>query len=129
MGPCAGGAVYSPALMDFVFMVKGVSHAFITGPRVVKATMGQDVDEDELGGAVIAQRKAGLACRSENNEAECFGNVKDLLSYLPQCNRQKPSRSITTDKPGRVDDALSMLFRRIRRRRMTCTKSSKRYLT
>jgi acetyl-CoA carboxylase carboxyltransferase component len=106
MGPCAGGAVYSPALMDFVFMVKGVSHAFITGPRVVKATMGQDVDEDELGGAVIAQRKAGLACRSENNEAECFENVKELLSYIPQSNREKLPRSITTDNPGRIDNAL-----------------------
>lgn len=106
MGPCAGGAVYSPALMDFVFMVKGVSHAFITGPRVVKATMGQDVNEDELGGAVVAQRKAGLACRSENNEAECFEAVKELLPYIPQSNREKPSRSATADKPGRTDAAL-----------------------
>jgi acetyl-CoA carboxylase carboxyltransferase component len=106
MGPCAGGAVYSPALMDFVFMVKGVSHAFITGPRVVKATMGQDVDEDELGGAVVAQRKAGLACRSENNEAECFAAVKELLSYIPQNNRDKLPTVKTSDKADRTDAAL-----------------------
>ncbi len=60
LGPTAGGAVYSPALMDFIFMVKEISHAFITGPRVVKAVMGQEVSEEELGGAIAAQRKAGL---------------------------------------------------------------------
>ena len=106
LGPCAGGAVYSPALMDFVFMVKSVSHAFITGPRVVKATMGQDVDEEELGGAMVAQRKAGLACRSENNEAECFEAVKELLSYIPQSSREKPLRAATADKAGRTDASL-----------------------
>src|SRR3989304_1205252 len=67
LGPNAGGAVYSPALMDFTFMVKGISFAFITGSRVVKAVTGQDVSDEELGGALAVQRKAGVACRSENN--------------------------------------------------------------
>ena len=71
IGPCAGGAVYSPALMDFIFMVKGISYAFITGPRVVKAVMGQEISEEELGGAMVAQRKAGVVCSSEDSEAEC----------------------------------------------------------
>jgi len=106
LGPCAGGAVYSPALMDFVFMVKGISHAFITGPKVVKASMGQDVDEEELGGAIVAQRKAGFACRSENSEVECFDSVRELLSYIPQSNREKPARVATSDKPERTDAAL-----------------------
>ena len=106
LGPCAGGAVYSPALMDFVFMVKGISRAFITGPRVIKATMGQDVDEDELGGAVVAQRKAGLACRSENNESECFESVKELLSYVPQSSREKLVKAATVDKAERTDASL-----------------------
>jgi len=106
LGPCAGGAVYSPALMDFVFMVKGISHAFITGPKVVKASMGQDVDEEELGGAVVAQRKAGFACRSEASEVECFDLVRELLSYIPQSNREKPARVATSDKPERTDAAL-----------------------
>ncbi len=90
LGPNAGGAVYSPALMDFIFMVKGISYAFITGPRVVKTAMGQEVSEEELGGATVAQRKSGVACRSENSEEECFQNIKELLSYLPLSNREEP---------------------------------------
>ncbi|MEE8418557.1 MAG: acyl-CoA carboxylase subunit beta [Dehalococcoidales bacterium] len=106
LGPNAGGAVYSPALMDFVFMVKGISHAFITGPRVVKATMGQDVSEEDLGGAVAAQKKAGVAARSENSEEECFRNIRELLSYLPSSNREKPEVRDWGDKPDRRDDSL-----------------------
>ena len=105
-GPCAGGAVYSPALMDFIFMVKGISYAFITGPRVVKAVMGQDVSEEELGGAKVAQKKAGLACRSENSEEDCFNAVKELLGYLPSSNRAKPQRVDWGDSPTRSDPAL-----------------------
>ncbi|MFC1989107.1 acyl-CoA carboxylase subunit beta [Chloroflexota bacterium] len=106
LGPTAGGAVYSPALMDFIFMVKGISHAFITGPRVVKAAMGQEISEEELGGAVVAQRKAGVACRSEDSEAECFQNIRELISYLPSSNREKPKRSDLGDTPGRRDISL-----------------------
>src|SRR5512141_711086 len=90
MGPCAGGAVYSPALMDFVFMIKGTSYAYITGPRVVKSVLGQEVTDEDLGGATAAQRKAGVCARSENSEQECLDNIKELLNFLPQSSREKP---------------------------------------
>jgi len=107
IGPCAGGAVYSPALMDFIFMVKGISYAFITGPRVVKTVMGQEISEEELGGAMVAQRKAGVACRSENSEEECFKSMRELLSYLPSSNREKlPPKIDWGDKPDRKDSSL-----------------------
>ncbi len=108
LGPTAGGAVYSPALMDFVFMVQGISHAFITGPRVVKAVMGQEVSEEELGGATVVQRKAGVACRSENSEEECFQAIKELLGYLPSNNRdrERPKRIDWGDNPDRIDSSL-----------------------
>jgi len=105
-GPCAGGAVYSPALMDFIFMVKGISHAFITGPRVVKAVMGQEVSEEELGGAKVAQEKAGVVCRSENSEEDCFQAIKELLGYLPSNNREKRRRIDWGDNPARIDKSL-----------------------
>jgi len=106
VGPTAGGAVYSPALMDFIFMVKGISHAFITGPRVVKAIMAQEVSEEELGGATVVQRKAGVVCRSENSEEECYQNIKELLNYLPSSNREKPKRVDWGDNLDRKDASL-----------------------
>ena len=106
LGPTAGGAVYSPALMDFTFMVKGISYAFITGPRVVKAITGQEISEEELGGAVAAQKKAGVVCCSENSEAECFQSIRELLSYLPSSNREKPKRVDWGDTPERTDKLL-----------------------
>jgi methylmalonyl-CoA decarboxylase subunit alpha len=106
LGPTAGGGVYSPALMDFVFMVKGISYAYITGPRVVKATTGQDISDEELGGAIAAQKKSGLVCRSENNEEECFQSIRDLLSYLPSSNREMPPRIATSDKHDRIENSL-----------------------
>ena len=106
LGPCAGGAVYSPALMDFIFMVKGISHAFITGPKVVKAAIGEEISEDELGGAIAAQRKAGVVCRSENSEAECLQSIKELLSYLPSNNGERAKQIKAEDKVDRTDSAL-----------------------
>jgi len=106
IGPCAGGAVYSPALMDFVFMVKGISCAFITGPRVVKAVMGQDISEEALGGALVAQRKAGVVCRSEDSEAECLSAIRELLGFLPSNNRHLPPHVDTDDPPERRDKHL-----------------------
>ena len=100
-GPCAGGAVYSPALMDFVFMVKGISYSFITGPRVIKAVMAQEIDEETLGGANSAQQKAGFAARSEEDEKSCFENVRELLSYLPPNNQERPPRVDWGDSPDR----------------------------
>ena len=105
-GPCAGGAVYSPALMDFVFMVKGISYAFITGPRVVKQVVGEEVTEEELGGATATQRKAGVCARTENSEAECLANIRELLSYLPQSNRDFAPIVDFGDKPDRIDETL-----------------------
>lgn len=106
LGPAAGGGVYSPALMDFIFMVKGISNAFITGPRVVKAVMAQEISDEELGGAMVAQRKAGVACRSENSEAECFQSIRELLSYLPSNNREKLAKVDWGDTLGHSDASL-----------------------
>lgn len=103
LGPCAGGAVYSPALMDFIFMVKGMSYAFITGPKVVKAALGQDISEEELGGAIVAQKKAGVICRSEDSEADCFQSIRELLDYLPSNNKEKPRRVDWGDSADRID--------------------------
>jgi methylmalonyl-CoA decarboxylase subunit alpha len=105
LGPNAGGAVYSPALMDFVFMVKG-AYAFITGSRVVKAVTGQDISDEELGGSTVVQKKAGVACRSENSEAECFQHIRELLSYLPSNNRETPPSVDPSDPSGRSDPEL-----------------------
>ena len=106
LGPTAGGGVYSPALMDFIFMVKGISNAFITGPRVVKAVTGQEISEEELGGAIAAQKKAGVACRSENSEDDCFKNIRELLSYLPASNRESAPLVNWGDGTDRVDPGL-----------------------
>jgi methylmalonyl-CoA decarboxylase subunit alpha len=106
LGPCAGGAVYSPALMDFIFMVKGSSYAYITGPRVVEAVLGQTVTDEDLGGAVAAQRKAGVCSRAENSEPECLANIKELLSYLPQNNREKPARAVNVNQSAQRDESL-----------------------
>ncbi len=106
LGPTAGGGVYSPALMDFIFMVKNIGYAFITGPRVVKAATGQEVTEEDLGGAIVTQRKAGVVCRSENDENECFASMRELLSYLPSSNRVRPPRVDWGDKPNRKDPGL-----------------------
>lgn len=106
LGPTAGGGVYSPGLMDFIFMVKGISYAYITGPRVVKAATGQDISDEELGGAIAAQKKSGVVCRSENNESECFQNIRELLGYLPPSNRAKPPRVSRGDNPDRTDGTL-----------------------
>jgi acetyl-CoA carboxylase carboxyltransferase component len=92
--------------MDFIFMVKKISYAFITGPRVVKAVLYKEIMEEELGGATVAQAKAGVVCRSENNETECFQNIRELLSYLPSSNRERPPRIDWGDTPTRTDAAL-----------------------
>jgi acetyl-CoA carboxylase carboxyltransferase component len=106
LGPCAGGAVYSPALMDFIFMAKGISHAFITGPRVVKAVIGEDISEEELGGAIAAQRKAGVVSHSDDSEEECLQSIRELLSYLPSNNWEEAEKVDGGDKPDRTDSSL-----------------------
>ncbi|NPA74467.1 MAG: methylmalonyl-CoA carboxyltransferase [Euryarchaeota archaeon] len=103
MGPCAGGAVYSPAIMDFVLMVNGTSHMFITGPQVIKAVTGEDVDFESLGGAMVHNEKSGNAHLYAENEEEAIELVKILLSYLPSNNVEDPPEMPTGDPPDRED--------------------------
>ncbi|HPQ44956.1 MAG TPA: acyl-CoA carboxylase subunit beta, partial [Syntrophales bacterium] len=101
MGPTAGGAVYSPALTDFVFMVKGTSHMYITGPDVVKAVIGEEVSHEELGGAEAHAAKSGVCHVVSDNDEDCLTRVRDLLSYLPDsCHSPLPVKE-STDSPDR----------------------------
>src|SRR6516165_3015287 len=102
LGPCAGGAVYSPALTDFVVMVKGTSHMFITGPDVVKTVTGEDVTQEELGGALTHASKSGVAAFVYDDEATALAQVRYLLSFLPQNNLEDPPYYEPTDDPDRV---------------------------
>jgi propionyl-CoA carboxylase beta subunit len=90
LGPCAGGAVYSPAMTDFIFMVRGTSHMFITGPDVVKAVTGEDVTQEELGGAMTHASKSGVASFVYEDEKQCLEEVRYLLSFLPSNNLEDP---------------------------------------
>lgn len=90
LGPCAGGAVYSPAMTDFTFMVDKTSHMFITGPDVIKAVLNQDVTFEDLGGARLHNTKSGVAHFFANDERECIGQVRKLLSYIPSNNMEDP---------------------------------------
>ena len=89
MGPCAGGAVYSPAMTDFIFMVQGTSHMFITGPDVVKTVTGEDVTLEELGGAMSHATKSGVAAFVAPDEKSCLDDVRYLLSFLPSNNLEE----------------------------------------
>lgn len=101
MGPCAGGAVYSPAMTDFVFMVKGTSHMFITGPDVVKTVTGEDVTQEELGGAMTHASKSGVAGFVAEDEESCLEQVRYLVSFLPQNNLDDPPYFSPADDPAR----------------------------
>jgi len=90
MGPCAGGAVYSPAITDFTLMVEGISHMFITGPDVIKTVTGEEVSFEDLGGAQAHNAKSGVAHFQAKDEDECFDFARDLLSYLPSNNLDEP---------------------------------------
>ncbi|HAF96646.1 MAG TPA: methylmalonyl-CoA carboxyltransferase [Elusimicrobia bacterium] len=101
LGPCAGGAVYSPALTDFVFMVKGISNMFVTGPEVVKAATGEEVDFETLGGSMTHASKSGVCHFVANSEQDCFRQVKELLSLLPQSRYEAPAPEETKDPENR----------------------------
>ncbi len=101
MGPCAGGAVYSPAMTDFIFMVRGTSHMFITGPDVVKAVTGEDVTQEELGGAMTHASKSGVASFVYEDEKQCLEEVRYLLSFLPSNNLEDPPFVAPDDDPER----------------------------
>lgn len=106
MGPCAGGAVYSPALTDFTLMVKDSSYMYITGPDVVKAVTHEDVTHEELGGASIHSTKSGVCHMVADNEQQCLLLTRELLSYLPQNNMEDPPFIAPTDDPLRADPEL-----------------------
>ncbi len=106
MGPCAGGAVYSPAITDFIIMVKDTSYMFITGPNVIKAVTREDVTSEELGGAITHATKSGVAHFAADNEEEALLQVRQLLSYLPQNNLEDPPALECRDDPNRMDEEL-----------------------
>jgi len=106
VGPTAGGAVYSPAITDFVFMVKGVGQSYITGPEVVKTVTGEEISLEELGGAMVNATKSGNAHFAIDSEQECFQLVRKLLSFLPQGYQHPPPPEDTGDDPNRTDEGL-----------------------
>jgi acetyl-CoA carboxylase carboxyltransferase component len=106
LGNCTGGSVYSPALTDFIFMVEGLSHMCITGPRVIKSVIGEDVTLEELGGARVHCQLTGVADFRVKNEKECMQGIKRLLSFLPSNWRERPPRIESGDDPERFSEAL-----------------------
>ena len=109
LGPCAGGAVYSPAITDFILMVKGTSYMFVTGPNVVKTVTHEEVSFEELGGADTHATKSGVAHRACESEGECLECVRKILSYLPSNNLDEPPRIVATDDPLRECPELDSL--------------------
>ena len=109
MGPCAGGAVYSPAITDFIFMVEETSHMFITGPDVIKSVTGEDVTQEELGGAGTHNTTSGVAHFSAPDEETCLEDVRYLLSFLPENNLESAPYFEPEDSPERKDEELATL--------------------
>lgn len=109
MGPCAGGAVYSPAMTDFVFMVRRSSYMFITGPQVIKAVTNEDVTARDLGGTMVHNSISGVAHMAAESEVEALQQVRTMLGYLPQNNMEDPPFIETDDDPNRMDEALNSL--------------------
>jgi propionyl-CoA carboxylase beta chain len=110
MGPCAGGAVYSPALTDFVFMVEGTSHMFVTGPEVIKTVTHEDVTKENLGGAVTHNSVSGVAHFMAHDDEDCLRSIRELLTFLPQNNLDGVPRTATKDPEDRADVELDTLI-------------------
>ena len=110
MGPCAGGAVYSPAITDFIFMVEGTSYMFVTGPEVIKTVTHEEVTMEELGGAATHSAKSGVCHFTSPNDAACLASIRDLLSYLPSNNLDDPPAGRSEDDPNRQDEALNQVI-------------------
>src|SRR5215204_4189469 len=110
LGPCAGGAVYSPAITDFTIMVEGTSYMFVTGPDVVKTVTHEDVDRERLGGASVHTSISGVAHLAASDEAEAMSLARRILDHLPQNNLSKPARRETSDPPDRRDAALDSVI-------------------
>ncbi|HBL15524.1 MAG: methylmalonyl-CoA carboxyltransferase [Elusimicrobia bacterium GWA2_69_24] len=111
LGPCAGGAVYSPAITDFVFMVKGISRMFITGPEVIRAATGEETDSDSLGGAETHSRKSGVCHFVANSEQDCFRQIRELFEFIPQNCKETAPNKVCTDSPKRASDVLDQISR------------------
>ena len=109
-GPCAGGAVYSPALTDFVVMVEKTSHMFVTGPKVVKTVTGENITDEDLGGASVHATKSGVTHFVGADETEGILLIKKLLSYLPQNNLEEPPPAVCDDPADRLDDKLNSII-------------------
>ena len=109
MGPTAGGAVYSPAMTDWIFMVKETSYMFITGPNVIKAVTGEEITFEDLGGAMSHNEKSGVAQFACESDEDALNQIKRLLSYLPANNMEDPPLADTGDDPARTDDALDAI--------------------
>jgi propionyl-CoA carboxylase beta chain len=110
MGPCAGGAVYSPAITDFVLMVRDTSHMFVTGPNVIRTVTGEEVTMEELGGAVTHATRSGVAHFASEDERACIEDLKVLLGFLPSNNLEDPPRSEPTDDPERLCPELDAMM-------------------
>ena len=110
LGPCAGGAVYSPALTDFIIMAKGISFMFLTGPKVVKTVTGENVTQEQLGGAGVHASKSGVAHFAAETEEEAIAIIRQLLSYMPSNNMEETPRVECTDPIDRVEDALNSII-------------------
>src|SRR2546425_1734646 len=110
LGPCTGGAVYSPAMTDFTFMVHEVGYMFITGPEVIRVTTGEDVTFDSLGGAEVHNVKSGVAHFLAESEDECFAQVRRLFSYIPQSREHQPPMVAATDDPERAEPGLATVI-------------------
>ncbi|HEY8363354.1 MAG TPA: carboxyl transferase domain-containing protein [Tissierellaceae bacterium] len=107
MGPCAGGAVYSPALTDFIFMVENTSRMFITGPQVIKSVTGEEVSQEELGGAMTHNRVSGVAHFMSKTEEDCIAKIKELLSFLPSNNLEEAPLFESNDDINRIEERLN----------------------
>ncbi|HVB72098.1 MAG TPA: acyl-CoA carboxylase subunit beta [Ktedonobacteraceae bacterium] len=110
MGPCAGGAVYSPAITDFIFMVEQTSYMFVTGPNVLKTVTHEDVTFEELGGAMVHNSTSGVAHFSCPGEPDCIHMIRQLMSYIPSNNLEDPPRITPKDSPTRAEEALNSII-------------------
>ena len=110
VGPCAGGAVYSPAITDFVIMVEGISYMFVTGPEVTKTVTHEEISAEELGGAATHAAKSGVAHFACADEVACMETIRTLLGYIPQNNLEDPPRVPTEDPPDRAEAALATII-------------------
>jgi propionyl-CoA carboxylase beta chain len=109
MGPCAGGAVYSPAITDFILMVDRTSYMFITGPEVIKTVTHEEVSKEQLGGAMTHASKSGVSHFTETDELACIARIRDLLSYMPGNNHEDPPVRASDDPPDRSDETLDSI--------------------